>query len=124
MEISMHPINTGTAFVKISYGKLPPIFILLFLFSSMLNNSERAPLLIVHTTLWGRSRDSVISIATAYELNDRGVGVVVLVRSRIFTSLCRPDRFRGPPNFLSNGNRGIFPRGKEAGGRSCPFTSS
>jgi hypothetical protein len=31
-----------------------------------------------------RSRDSVVSIATAYGLEDRGVGVRVLIRSRIF----------------------------------------
>jgi hypothetical protein len=50
-------------------------------------------------------RNSVVGIATSYGLNDRGVGVRVLVGSRIFSS---PDR---PPNLLSNAYRGLFPRG-------------
>jgi hypothetical protein len=38
------------------------------------------------------SRDSVVGIATNYELNDRGVGVRVPVESRIFFSTRRPDQ--------------------------------
>jgi hypothetical protein len=38
------------------------------------------------------SRDSVVGIAASYGLDDRGVGVRVPVRSRIFSSLKRPDR--------------------------------
>jgi hypothetical protein len=37
------------------------------------------------------SRDSVVSIATGYELDDRGIGVRVPVRSRIFSSANRPE---------------------------------
>jgi hypothetical protein len=51
--------------------------------------------LIVNLKLYvsaGRSRDSVVAIATSYGLDDRGVGVRVPVGSRIFSSPTRPDR--------------------------------
>jgi hypothetical protein len=52
------------------------------------------------------------------------VGVRVPVLSRILSSPRRPDRFWGPPNLLSNGYRGHFPRNKAAGAWSWPLTSS
>jgi hypothetical protein len=61
-----------------------------------------------------RSRDSVVGIATGYELNYRGVRVRVPVGSRIFSSTRRPDRPRGPSSLLSNGYRGLFPGDKAA----------
>jgi hypothetical protein len=57
------------------------------------------------------SRDSVIGIATGYGLDDRGVGVRVPVGPRTFSSACHPDRLWDPPSPLSNGYRGLFPRG-------------
>jgi hypothetical protein len=57
-----------------------------------------------------RSLGSVVNIATAYGLDGGGFGVRVPVGSRIFSSPTRPDRLCGPPNLLSNGYRGLFPR--------------
>jgi hypothetical protein len=51
-----------------------------------------------------------VGIATGYGLHDGGVGVLVPVGARFFSSACRPDRFWSPPTFLSNGYRGLFPR--------------
>jgi hypothetical protein len=62
-----------------------------------------------------RSRDSAVDIATGYGPDDRGVGVRVLVGSRIFSSPRRPDRLWGPHSRLSNVYRGSFPGGKAAG---------
>jgi hypothetical protein len=54
--------------------------------------------------------NSAVGIATGYGLYDRGFGVRVPVRSRIFSSSRRPDRPWGQPNFLSNGYRGLLSR--------------
>jgi hypothetical protein len=66
-------------------------------------------------TIWGRSWDSVVGIATGYGLDDRGVGVRAPVGSRIFSSPLRPDRLWSPPNLLSNGYRGSFTGVKRQG---------
>jgi hypothetical protein len=48
-----------------------------------------------------------VGIVTGYGPDDRGVGVRVPVRLRLFSSPRRPDRLWGPPNLLSNGHRGL-----------------
>jgi hypothetical protein len=59
------------------------------------------------------SRDSAVGIATGYGLDDWEVGFRVPVGSRIFTSLCCPDRLWGPPNTMGTG--GSFPGAKRPG---------
>jgi hypothetical protein len=61
------------------------------------------------------NQDSVVSIAIGYGLDDRGVGVLVLLGSRIFSSPCRPDWLWGPRNLLPNGYWGSFPGVKRLG---------
>jgi hypothetical protein len=56
---------------------------------------------------WG-SRNSAVGIATAYGLDDRGVGVRGPVESRIFSPQRRPDRLLDPSSLLSNGYRGAL----------------
>jgi hypothetical protein len=63
----------------------------------------------------------VLSIVTGYGLDDRGVGVRFPVGSRIFSSQRRPNRLWSPPSLLSNGYRGFFPGGKEAGAWRWPL---
>jgi hypothetical protein len=58
---------------------------------------------------------SIVGIAMGYGLDDRGVGVRVLVESRIFTSPCCPDRLWGPPSLLLSGYQASFLRVKRPG---------
>jgi hypothetical protein len=68
---------------------------------------------LIQHTMCMRSRDSSVGIATGYVLDDRGVAVRVPVGQE--SSPSRPDRLWSPPNFLHNGYRVLFPRGKVAG---------
>jgi hypothetical protein len=72
--------------------------------------SENLILLYPHI-FFQRSRDRVIGIATNLGLDDREVGVRLPIESRIFFPPRRPNRLWGPLNLLSNGYRGLFPRG-------------
>jgi hypothetical protein len=57
--------------------------------SSFISGVTKALLFFNHiVVLW--SRDSVVSISTGYRLDSRGVGVQVVVGSRIFSFPCRP----------------------------------
>jgi hypothetical protein len=61
---------------------------------------------------------SVFGIVTAYGLDDGGVGVRVLVGSRIFTSLYHLDWLGVHPTSYQMGTGGSFPGGKAAGAYS------
>jgi hypothetical protein len=74
-----------------------------------------------HNLFYNSSRDSVVGIATGYELDDRGVGVRVPVRSRIFSFPSCPDRLWGHSASYTMGNRGTFPEGKVARAWSWPY---
>jgi hypothetical protein len=62
------------------------------------------------------NRDSTVGIATGCGMDDRGVGVRVLVGARIFISPCRPDLIWDPPSLLSNGYRELFLLGQSGRG--------
>jgi hypothetical protein len=57
-----------------------------------------------------RSWDSVVGITTGYRLDDKGVGVQVPVRSKIFSPPSHPDWLWGSPSLLSNENQGLYPQ--------------
>jgi hypothetical protein len=84
-----------------SYTIGPPyVFMVRCLISTWTNLS----FLLLHFYNW--SPDSVVGIATGYEVHDRGVRVRVPVGSRIFSSPRHPDRLWGPASLLPNGYRG------------------
>jgi hypothetical protein len=62
-----------------------------------------------------RSQDSVVGIVTGYGLDDKGVGVRVLVELNISSSPRHPEQLWNPLSLLSNGYQGLFPWGKVAG---------
>jgi hypothetical protein len=66
-------------------------------------------------------RDTIISIATGYRQDERGVGVRVPVGSRIFTSPYRPDRLWGQPS-LPSISPGVKRPGRESD-HSPPVTA-
>jgi hypothetical protein len=70
-------------------------------------------------SLYYVSHGSPVGIATGYELDDRGIGVRVPVRYKIFIFPYRPDLLWGPSNLLSHiyvggSFRGVKRPGREA----------
>jgi hypothetical protein len=61
--------------------------------------------------LFAPRHDTSVCIVTGYGLDERGVGVLVAVESRLFSFPRRPDWLWGPPNLLFKGDTG----GKAAG---------
>jgi hypothetical protein len=59
------------------------------------------------------------NILSHWRIEDRGIGVWVPVGPRIFSSPRCPDRLWGPPNLLSNGNRGSLSSGVKHPGREA-----
>jgi hypothetical protein len=74
--------------VKIRVGQIGTEagFLQLFHFAPGSSHSSTAPDLLMIIPSNGRSRDSVVGIATDYGLDDRGVGVHVPVGSRMFST--------------------------------------
>jgi hypothetical protein len=58
-------------------------------------------------------QESSVGIATEY--GPDGPRSIPGNGKRFFFTLRRQDRLWGPPSLLSNGYRGLFPRGKAAG---------
>jgi hypothetical protein len=69
------------------------------------------------------SRDSAVGIATGYGLDDRGIGVLVPLGSRIVFTSSSPalGPTQSPIQWVPGGS---FPRGKAAGAWSWPLTSN
>jgi hypothetical protein len=55
-------------------------------------------------------RESAVSTAIGYGQVSRGVTVPDMVQTTLFFSLSHRNRFRGPPNFISNGCGRLFLR--------------
>jgi hypothetical protein len=88
--------------------------------SSGLTVTKHTLLFISNYTLQG-IWDSVVSIATGYELDNRETGVRVPAGSRIFSSPSRPNRLLGPINLLSSAYCELFVRRQN--GRGVKLTS-
>jgi hypothetical protein len=78
---------------------LYPLWLICWL-SLVIKHSDNFTFILPYVFLHYWSRDSVVGIATGYGLDDRGVGVRIVVGSRIFSSPLRPDWLWGPPSRL------------------------
>jgi hypothetical protein len=81
--IVLNQLSTGT--------NLFYLFFIIFLFNDILSSS--------------------VGIAMGYGLNGRRIGFISGRGKKFGSSSRRPDRLRGPPSFVANGYRRLFPQG-------------
>jgi hypothetical protein len=96
LQMSLEPFKWSLTFVK------------------FLNYSEVLHSLSRYYDTSARTRDSAVGIAINYGLDDRGIGVIVPVGSRIFSSPSRPDWRWVHPTSYPIGTGGSFPGGEVA----------
>jgi hypothetical protein len=107
----MYPTNPST--IEITYRRLPPTCISLFLFLSMLKKLQRRLLIFLYTKFWNMSR--VVQLVKQWA-TDWKAGVLFLEGARDFSQLHSVQTGSGAHTAsYPMGIRGTFPGGKAAG---------